>query len=687
MRQRGNMFLEHKEKGKPPVLDFEYEMLMDGRTFERPVNYALVRIIPDEGMKILPEKRPYVIVDPRVGHGPGIGGFKKSSQIGVAMRDGHPAYFVTFFPDPEPGQTLYDVGHAEALFLEEVARRHPKAKKPVIIGNCQAGWAVAMLSAAAPEVTGPIVLNGAPLSYWAGADGKNPMRYTGGLLGGTWLASLASDLGNGIFDGAWLVLNFENLNPANTLWSKQYNLYSRIDTEGSRFLGFERWWGGFFLMNKEEMDFIVDNLFIGNKLQEGVIPTVDRGLIDLRNIPGPIIVFASGGDNITPPQQALNWIAEVYRDESDIKIAGQTIVYILHEDIGHLGIFVSGKVAEKEHAKIVSILGDIESLPPGLYEMVIEDKTSETKHGELIDSHYYVRIEKRTIDDLLSLGVDSTAEDDFRSVALVSQMNQRIYDKAVSPVVSALSNDRTAEMLRWTNPKRMENLVLSDRNPWTWWLKPAAEKVRGQRQPVGGDNFFLGLERHMSDQIVGWLNTYRDVRDTGYEVMFKSLYGGTLLESILSEDIKEAEEKGRAMSPIERKLAEFARDQIRLMADKGGYVDGLARIAMMMFEARGWFDERSLRMADQLLPHDERLASLSEEEIDEIVRTQAYIVWVDHELALQTLPALLSTAEDRDAAAKLFESVRMVSGELSPAEVKIAQEICDVLDLPYEEAA
>jgi len=169
-------------------------------------------------------------------------------------------------------------------------------------------------------------------------------------------------------------------------------------------------------MNREEMDFIVENLFIGNKLQEGLISTVDRELIDLRNIEAPIIVFASGGDNITPPQQALNWIAQVYRDEADIKIAGQTIVYILHEDIGHLGIFVSGKVAEKEHAKIVSVLGDIESLPPGLYEMVIEDKTPATEHGDLVDSQYYVRLEKRKIDDILNLGVDTTEEDDFRSV-------------------------------------------------------------------------------------------------------------------------------------------------------------------------------------------------------------------------------------------------------------------------------
>ena len=56
------------------------------------------------------------------------------------------------------------------------------------------------------------------------------MRYTGGLLGGTWLTALMGDLGAGKFDGAWLVSNFENLNPANTYWTKQYNLYAKIDT-------------------------------------------------------------------------------------------------------------------------------------------------------------------------------------------------------------------------------------------------------------------------------------------------------------------------------------------------------------------------------------------------------------------------------------------------------------------------
>ena len=126
-------------------------------------------------------------------------------------------------------------------FLRAVAERHPDAPgKPFVVGNCQAGWALLILAAAAPDVTGPILLAGAPVAYWSGVRGKNPMRYAGGLLGGTWLSSLAADMGNGRFDGAWLVQNFESLNPSNTLWEKLYNVYARADTEGPRFLEFER---------------------------------------------------------------------------------------------------------------------------------------------------------------------------------------------------------------------------------------------------------------------------------------------------------------------------------------------------------------------------------------------------------------------------------------------------------------
>ncbi len=324
--------------------------MLDGRSFERPVNYGLVRVQPPAGVIIDPLKRPFVVVDPRAGHGPGIGGFKADSELGVALRAGHPAYFVGFTPEPMPGQTIEDIMQAEAVFLEKVIELHPQADgKPCVIGNCQAGWAVLMVAATRPELFGPLIIPGSPLSYWAGVEGENPMRYTGGVLGGSWLTALMSDLGGGQFDGGHLVQNFENLNPANTLWGKNYDLWTKVDTEGSRFLEFEKWWGGHVNLNAEEMQWIVDQLFVGNRLATAEIVTRDGVRIDLRNIRSPILCFCSRGDNITPPQQALGWIVDLYRKDDDLHAAGQTIVYAIHESIGHLGIFVSGGVARKEH--------------------------------------------------------------------------------------------------------------------------------------------------------------------------------------------------------------------------------------------------------------------------------------------------------------------------------------------------
>ena len=169
LRQRGNNFLEHERQGLPPVLHFDYETIMDGRSLKRPVNYALLRIVPPKGMTVDANRRPYVIIDPRGGHGPGIGGFKDDSQVGVALREGHPVYFVVFFPNPEPGQTLLDVCNAEREFVRRVRKLHPNAEKPAIVGNCQAGWAAMMLAASHPDDTGPVVMVGAPMSYWGGA--------------------------------------------------------------------------------------------------------------------------------------------------------------------------------------------------------------------------------------------------------------------------------------------------------------------------------------------------------------------------------------------------------------------------------------------------------------------------------------------------------------------------------------
>src|SRR5262245_27430802 len=148
LRQRGNQYREHMAKVAPHVLEYQAELIIDARTLDRPVNYALARIVPPAGIEIDQKRRPFVVVDPRRGHGPGIGGFKADSEIGVALKAGHPCYFIGFLPDPVPGQTIEDIARAEAVFLEKVIALHPDADgKPCVIGNCQAGWAIMMLAA------------------------------------------------------------------------------------------------------------------------------------------------------------------------------------------------------------------------------------------------------------------------------------------------------------------------------------------------------------------------------------------------------------------------------------------------------------------------------------------------------------------------------------------------------------
>jgi hypothetical protein len=147
------------------------------------------------------------------------------------------------------------------------------------------------------------------------------MRYLGGWYGGSWPDRLMSDMGNGIFDAAWLVANFDNLNPANTFWTKQYNVWVNPEQEKKRYLEFEKWWGDFVVLRGEEMQWMVDNLFIGNKFSTGQIVTSDGIRLDMREIKTPIVCFCSHGDNITPPQQALDWILDNYQSEDEIRPA------------------------------------------------------------------------------------------------------------------------------------------------------------------------------------------------------------------------------------------------------------------------------------------------------------------------------------------------------------------------------
>ena len=521
-RERANNMLAHEAAGMPPPLHFEYETILDARLFERPANYALLRITrcqEDDAMDCVDaSKPPVVIIDPRAGHGPGIGGFKHDSEVGMSLHEGHETYFVVFFPLPCPSQTLADVLHVLRRFIEEVGSRHD-GMSPVLYGNCQAGWAATLIAADCEGLAGVTVLSGSPLSYWAGASDINPMRLSGGLMGGSWITHLLADLGNGKLDGAWLVQNFENLSPSNTLWDKSYNVFANIDTERQRFLDFERWWTGYHFLSREEILSIVQDLFIGNKLERGTLKIDEHCFVDLKRIRNPLVIFASSGDNISPPHQALNWVPAVYPTTADLKKAGQRIVYLLNPHVGHLGIFVSGSVAKLEHRAILESLDELSAMKPGLYEMKISNPTGDP---DCRKPQYTVRFEEREVEQIHY----EYPQRSFEKVQAVSEWNEMVYQNTLRPWVTALSSPLSAEALKWLHPMRSSALMFSEKlNPWMRPLKLFAPLLAQQRMPASQDNPFVAMEAHTSKLISQSLDNYRSARDGASERLFSLLYG------------------------------------------------------------------------------------------------------------------------------------------------------------------
>jgi pimeloyl-ACP methyl ester carboxylesterase len=691
MRQRGNQFRAHAAETVPHVLDYKVELVIDGRTLERPVNYGLVRVVPPPGVEIDPKRRPFVVVDPRAGHGPGIGGFKSDSEIGVAFKAGHPCYFVGFTPDPLPGQTIEDIARAEAIFLQKVIALHPEADgKPCVIGNCQAGWAIMMLAAIRPELFGPIIVAGSPLSYWAGVHGKNPMRYTGGLLGGSWLTALTSDLSGGKFDGSWLVQNFENMNPANTLWTKQYNVYAKIDSEAPRYLEFERWWGGHVNLNAEEIQFIVDELFVGNNLAAGRIQTSDGTTVDLRNIRSPIVVFCSKGDNITPPQQALGWILDVYENVDEMRSYGQTIVYTIHETIGHLGIFVSGGVARKEHSEFSSNIDLIDVLPPGLYEAKFERKGADTTNPELTTGDWIMTCEPRTLDDLRALG-GNDAEDErrFATAARVSEMNLALYRAYVQPFIQACVPSAAGEWLRKLHPLRLQYDLFADGNPFFAPLAGLAEQARQNRKPVAADNPFLAAQETMSRQIVSALDAWRDARDSFAEKMFLSVYGSPMLQAAFGVEPASKRPLRRAgRSPLHRDLLETRIAELKSHIRQGGLRECVIRGLLYVGAARGRIDERGAEALRRIRREHDDSSLLTLAQFKAMAREQFFMLLIDQEATLAAIPALLPA--DMDERRKGFAVMRQVleaSGEISGEAVDRLARVAELFGLDKEEAA
>ena len=466
--------------------------------------------------------------------------------------------------------------------------------------------------------------------------------------------------------------NFENLNPANTLWQKYYHVFANVDSEEDRFLNFEKWWGGFFFTTKNEIHTIVDGLFVGNKLERGEFVLEDGSEVDLRRNDNPVVVFASFGDNITPPQQAFNWIVKTYGTVEEIKRRGQVIVGIGHSKIGHLGIFVSAKIARKEHKEIIASFDMLHYLPPGLYEMRIKEDPEEP--GE-----YLVSYTEKTMADILALYDGLEDEQAFYPVMAISNANDTLYRMFWAPWIRLAVNDATAEILKPLHPLRVQRYLFSDLNPWMIPINMWASMIKkdDRRCQIREHNGFRKMETHASNAIFNALDAYRHIRDHFSEQWFKAIYESPWMRIFQPFVPADAVKKTEAhLEELRRRDA----DKWRKFMTVGKFPEAMIRIFFAVAFADKRINRDGYELMGKMIENSTRLRDIRDTELQRIARTQARILQTDTDAAIDALPELLSSRKDRKEAVAMLETgIEMLGRPLNPQEQVVADRISKIL--------
>ncbi len=326
----------------------------------------------------------------------------------------------------------------------------------------------------------------------------------------------------------------------------------------------------------------------------------------------------------------------------------------MHDQIGHLGIFVSGAVAKKEHSEIATTLEMIEAVAPGLYEMRI------TGHeGSGTNEEWQVELVERKIADIRTLSGEASNEA-FPAVAKISEMNQHLYDVLVSPIVRQFATEASAEARRQASPMRTRRYMFSDLNPFMAPVRALAGLARDHRAPAAPDNPFVALERAWADSVERSIGAWADMRDAAMETAFHAIYGGLAAVGVTGDDTAAEAEAARRSVAIEPAQHHDARARVA----EGGYAEAVIRMMILLADARGGVRRSRLARSNALLTTEPPFVGMSPTARQAMIREQTVIVTLMREEALAALPTLLSAAADRRKALAAVEHVAGPEEEL-----------------------
>lgn len=378
---------------------------------------------------------------------------------------------------------------------------------------------------------------------------------------------------------------------------------------------------------------------------------------------------------------------------------------MIHEQVGHLGIFVSSKIANHEHTGIASIMDMIEVLPPSLYEMEINHID-----GRGQEKTFSIDLKRRTFQDLRqAIGEHRTDEELFKAVHRYSMSQTQAYEHNLRPLVKAMSNETSAQVLRTMHPLRLQRSIWSSKNPLAVAASSLSQivtsnldkkrsddfvpvqKPKGKHYPsavyaqvrlpaiesIRQDNLFLQVEKMFVDSIKITLDFWRDWQGRYTENLFFGIWSmpwfreyGERVGSRRLLDKASLHE----LPTVEEALTKIA---------EGGFNEAVVRMMILCnIVADDNIDRDQLVRLTEVLTQQKPFIYLLNTELATMIHMQTLILRFAEDESIKALSTMLQTKAERIDALKL---VRYVVGdkliEQDPTTLSIMRRIEAALDL------